>query len=213
ASVHLLREIGCASSMQDRSSRCSSSSLACRWSKRLRRPIGRWRSSSSRSRSCFYAMTADVAALTPETTIREAMETLARRHVSGAPVVHGRPIVGVVTSTDLMTFAAALSGVPTEDAGADTSARMTAVGRPEWSALEEQDVSEVMPRSPLVTLPADATAEEAAGLMRRNRIHRILVTDNGSRAGIVSALDIAGAVADHRFTTRTYVFDDPRGGP
>jgi CBS domain-containing protein len=194
-------------------------------------------------------MTADVAVLTPETTIREAMETLARRHVSGAPVVQGTAIVGVVTSSDLMTLAAALSGVPTEreligdamdapvqrtdeddpdpdadcpaayfyemweDAGADASARMTTASSPEWNALEEHDVSEVMTRSPLVTLPAEATVEEAADLMRRNRIHRILVTDNGTLAGIVSALDIAGAVADHRFTTRTFVFDHPRGGP
>jgi CBS domain-containing protein len=163
--------------------------------------------------------------------------------------VEGRSVVGVVTSTDLMTFAAALSGVPTEreligdamdapieradeadldpdadspaayfyemwdDAGADTSARISAASSPEWNALEEHDVSEVMTRSPLVMLPVDATAEEAAGLMRRNRIHRILVTENGTLAGIVSALDIAGAVADHRFTTRMYVFDHPRGGP
>ena len=193
-------------------------------------------------------MTADVATVTPETTIREAMETLAQRHVSGAPVVQAGTLVGVVTSSDLMTFAAALSGVPTErelgdalgeevertpedetdseadcpgayfyemweDAGADVAERMARAASPEWNVLEEHDVSEVMTRSPLVTLSADATAEEAADLMRRNRIHRVLVTDGGTLAGIVSALDIATAVADHRFTTRTFVFDHPRGAP
>jgi CBS domain-containing protein len=49
--------------------------------------------------------------------------------------------------------------------------------------------------------------------MRRQRIHRVLVTDAGTLVGIVSAFDIAGAVADHRFTRRTYVFDHPRGAP
>jgi CBS domain-containing protein len=190
-------------------------------------------------------MTTDVATVTPETTIREAMELLAQHHVSGAPVVQAGTLVGVVTSTDLMTFAAALSGVPTErelvgtlsepaesdeddesepdteysgayfhelwdDAGADVAERIATAASPEWNALEEHDVSEVMTRSPLATLSVDATAEQAAVLMRQNRIHRVLVTDHGVLAGIVSALDIAAAVADHRFTTRTFVFDHPR---
>jgi CBS domain-containing protein len=70
-----------------------------------------------------------------------------------------------------------------------------------------------MTRTPLATLPVDATAEQAAAVMRSDRIHRILVTDGGALAGIVSAFDIAAAVADHRLTTRTYVFDRSRGSP
>src|SRR5690349_12661430 len=58
-------------------------------------------------------MTTEVATVAPETTIREAMEILTQRHVSGAPVVQAGVLVGVVTGTDLMAFAAALSGVPT----------------------------------------------------------------------------------------------------
>jgi CBS domain-containing protein len=59
-------------------------------------------------------MTTDVLSVTPNTSVREVMELLARRHVSGAPVVAGGRIVGVVTTTDLMIFASALSGVPTQ---------------------------------------------------------------------------------------------------
>src|SRR4051812_29748529 len=58
-------------------------------------------------------MTTDVVTVTPETTIREAMELLAARHVSGAPVVNERELVGVVTATDLIALAASLSGTPT----------------------------------------------------------------------------------------------------
>jgi CBS domain-containing protein len=193
-------------------------------------------------------MTADMATVAPETTIREAMEILAKEHVSGAPVVQAGALVGVVTSNDLMSFAAALSGVPTErdlddglgediardaedemapdsdipaayfyemweDAGADVTERIAVAASPEWNALEEHDVSEVMTRAPLATLPATATAEQAADLMRKNKIHRVLVTDGETLVGIVSALDIAAAVADHRFTARTFVFDHPRGSP
>ena len=59
-------------------------------------------------------MTTDVLTVSPETSIREAMELLGRHHVSGAPVVSGLKLVGVVSANDLMTFASALPGAPTE---------------------------------------------------------------------------------------------------
>ena len=191
-------------------------------------------------------MSTDVVTVTPETTIREAMEILARRHMSGAPVVSGEKLVGIVTANDLMAFSAAMPGVPTEretrdewielaqpsvadeveaeaepssayfadlweDAGADVAERFADIGSPEWNALEEYDVSEVMTHAPLSTLSPDDEAETAADLMRRNAIHRVLVTEGDRLVGVVSSLDIARAAADHRFHTRTYVFNpDPQ---
>ena len=191
-------------------------------------------------------MSTDVVTVTPETTIREAMEVLARRHMSGAPVVSGEQLVGIVTANDLMAFTAAIPGVPTEretrdewiewaqpsvadeveaeaepsgayfsdlweDAGADVTERFADIGSPEWNALEEHDVSEVMTHTPLSTLSPDDEAEAAADLMRRNAIHRVLVTEGDRLVGVVSSLDIARAAADHRFHTRTYVFNpDPQ---
>ena len=187
-------------------------------------------------------MTTDALTVTPETTVREAMELLALHHVSGAPVISGGDLVGVVSATDLMSFAAALSGVPTEhdthaeweewahpsldeeveqgnepasaffsdlwdDAGAEVTGRIASPSSPEWNALEEHDVSELMTRTPLITLGPDASAESAAELMRTKGIHRVLVTEGEKLVGIVSALDIARAAADHRFTSRRYVFN------
>lgn len=64
-------------------------------------------------------MTADVVSVSPLSTLREAMELLSRHHVSGAPVLDGERVVGVVSTADLIEFAAADPGVPTarEDAG------------------------------------------------------------------------------------------------
>ena len=188
-------------------------------------------------------MTTQVVTLTPETSVRDAMELLGRSHVSGAPVVAAGHLVGVVTATDLMTFAGALPGVPTQsdladdwlvageeafsdddveedaeppgayfsdlwdDSGAEVSSRVENVDGPEWNALEEHDVSEVMTRLPLVTLPPDAEVEAAARLMMERTIHRVLVTDNDTLIGVVSALDIAKAVADHRLVTHIFLFN------
>lgn len=59
-------------------------------------------------------MTENVITFDPELSIREAMDILVARRVSGAPVVAGGEVIGVVTATDLLQFAAALPGVPTE---------------------------------------------------------------------------------------------------
>ena len=59
-------------------------------------------------------MTTDIVTLDPNITIREAMDTFVSRRISGAPVVEGGVVVGVVSATDLLQLAAALPGVPTE---------------------------------------------------------------------------------------------------
>lgn len=59
-------------------------------------------------------MTTDLVTLDPNLTIREAMDTFAARRISGAPVVEGGVVVGVISATDLLQFAASLPGVPTQ---------------------------------------------------------------------------------------------------
>jgi CBS domain-containing protein len=54
-------------------------------------------------------MTQRVVTLEPQMTLREAMEILVARHLSGAPVVSGERVVGVISAGDLLSFAAAPS--------------------------------------------------------------------------------------------------------
>lgn len=51
-------------------------------------------------------MTHSVVTLSPETTLREAAEVLSSRHLTGAPVVAGSKVVGVVTMSDIVEFQA-----------------------------------------------------------------------------------------------------------
>ena len=62
-------------------------------------------------------MTTDVVTMSPELSLRDAMELLATRHVSGAPVVTGGRVLGVVSATDLLDFAATLPSSTTQRAG------------------------------------------------------------------------------------------------
>lgn len=58
-------------------------------------------------------MTTDIVTLGPEMDLREATDTLVQHHVSGAPVVADRRIVGVISATDLLEFAQSTPPVPT----------------------------------------------------------------------------------------------------
>jgi CBS domain-containing protein len=185
-------------------------------------------------------MTRDVITVSPEHTLREAMEVLSRHHVSGAPVVRGHAVVGVVSGTDLMEFAAALPPLaepevepldvePADDAlleaggeeaeaqsaswflarwrdeTPDANERIVDAGESTWTALDEHTVSEVMTRGVVSVRPAISLAA-AADLMRRKRLHRVLVMDGEQLVGILSTTDVVSAVADGRLTRTRWVF-------
>ena len=59
-------------------------------------------------------MTTELMTVSPELSLRDAMELFVAAHVSGAPVVAQQRVVGVVSVTDLLGFAATAPGVPDE---------------------------------------------------------------------------------------------------
>jgi CBS domain-containing protein len=184
-------------------------------------------------------MTTSVVVTTPEMTLREAAELFATRHISGAPVVSGAKVIGVVSAADILELVATARGV-TQDIGNDPEARpleedATSDGAPPtsyftdlWSEasddvtervnnpkaldvdiLDEHTIEEIMSQ-PLVGLSPNEDVCSAADLMRQKSIHRVLVVENGELVGIVTTLDIVKAVADGKLMTRTYVFDRSR---
>jgi len=176
-------------------------------------------------------MTTDLLTLAPEVTIRDAMESLAAKHVTGAPVVAGSQVVGVVTASDLMTAA---SEVRDQDERTEVQGLAGAPPDNQWDAAEEPtgayflelwhegdgDVSERIENTDtpwwsslgshtvseamsraIRSLPPDAPVEEAADFMRQHGIHRVLVMEGERLLGLVSTSDIANAVADHTVST------------
>ena len=172
-------------------------------------------------------MTTDLVTVSPEMNLHELAEVFASRKISGAPVVAGMDIVGVISSSDLLEFESTTPGAPrhraeqsewgeledsTEwagddptpsyyytdfwaDAGADVLERIETSDGPEWNHLGERTVAEAMTPS-VWSLTSATPIREAARLMLDNRIHRVLVVDDGLLVGIVSSTDIVRAVAD-----------------
>ena len=57
-------------------------------------------------------MTTNPVTLEPSMTLRDAVEALSSAGVSGAPVVDGRRLVGVISTTDIIEFESSNPGVP-----------------------------------------------------------------------------------------------------
>lgn len=170
-------------------------------------------------------MTQRVEAVTASATLRELAEFFVDQDVSGAPVLSGDEVVGVVSVTDLIEFDVEERGAPVYEAveaggsGDDRRWRPDEADGPSayysqpweeavatvrtrletsdplWSSLEEHTVEEIMTRE-LLTLPADTDVREAARSMVASDVHRLLVMDAGRLAGLVTTTDIVKAVAD-----------------
>jgi CBS domain-containing protein len=97
------------------------------------------------------AMTREVLSVTPETTLREAAELFVSRHVSGAPVVEGRKVVGVVSATDVLEFVATNPPVPRQ--------RVDRREIGEWAERPAPEPDDAAPGSYFADLWDDAGAE------------------------------------------------------
>lgn len=191
-------------------------------------------------------MTRQVMTLEPQMTLREAMEILTARHVSGAPVLSGKKVVGVISAADLLSFAAAPprddqrrtepsragdwnesaewneTSEPGDDDDShafftnmwdehteDTDEVIESQGESSPDVLSNYLVEDVMTKT-IRWLSPDADVRSAADMMREYGVHRVLVVNRGQLVGLVSALDIAKAVAERKLPNRSFVFDSSR---
>jgi CBS domain-containing protein len=182
-------------------------------------------SESLDARTVSGIMQTDLVTVEASMTLREAIEVLRGAGVSGAPVLRGSRLVGVLSGTDILELEA-MSPAPPEEppAGPDWSERevrpdeeevenpsafffarredadalwdrMTAPDGPEWDQLERHTVEEVMSRD-VVTVSPGTPVTEAARLMLDHHIHRVLVVDGDDLVGVMSAFDFVRLVAE-----------------
>jgi len=150
-------------------------------------------------------MTRDVLVVRPEMTLKQLDRALLDRGVSGAPVVEGEGLVGVVSRADVVRAfyqeqreAARISDfytspfpipVPALERLAQDSKRLA-------THMTELRVRDVMSREPL-TVSVDDDLEHVARLMADRHVHRVPVVSTGGRLlGIVTSLDIVRQVAE-----------------
>src|SRR6204780_4089358 len=107
-------------------------------------------------------MIVDPVTISPELTVRDAMDIMRKYRVSGLPVTRGTRLVGILTNRDLR-----------------------------FEKNLDQPVSAVMTKDNLVTVSVGTTLEEAERILQRHRIEKLLVVDaEFNLKGLITVKDI-----------------------
>jgi CBS domain-containing protein len=182
-------------------------------------------------------MTPHVVTLSPDASLREAVETLVSCRIGGAPVLEGARIVGVLSAPDILEFESVTpvsrrETEPDEDEGSmlepaeewsEGNDVPAAFFTDLWSGSEStitdlsadglqwdflEDHSVAEAMSRAVcTLPAAFEVSAAAAQMLAAGVQRALVTEGEELVGILTTTDILRAVAERRLSVRQFVFD------
>jgi CBS domain-containing protein len=141
----------------------------------------------------------DVVSINPQDTLREALSTMVENHVSALPVVDSRGhCVGVLSVTDLLGMTRDLSdelNALSESGGLDHERLVQKLERAE--VLTDQ--VQAWMTSNVVSVQVNGTIQQAARLMLKNRVHRLVVLDDQrSVYGVVSTMDLLAAYADEQ---------------
>jgi IMP dehydrogenase len=107
-------------------------------------------------------MIVDPVTISPDLSVRDAMDIMTKYRVSGLPVTQGARLVGILTNRDLR-----------------------------FEKNLDQAVSNVMTKENLITVPVGTTLEEAERILQRHRIEKLLVVDAEFRLkGLITVKDI-----------------------
>ncbi len=133
-------------------------------------------------------MTREVRTIAQEATAAEVAQLLAQAGVSGAPVVEGGQVVGVVSIKDFLPRL----GLPKHStpmalvAGLVTGALC---GAGDFASVTARELM----TAPALTIPPSTPVGEAAKLMDERGINRLPVAENGALVGIITRGDVVRA--------------------
>lgn len=142
-------------------------------------------------------MSRDPIVVQAQTPLKEAIQILAERHISGLPVVDdGGKLVGIISETDLMWQETGVTP-PAYIMFLDSVIYLKnpATYERDLHKALGQTVGEVMSKNP-ITISPEKTLKEAATVMHDRSVHRLPVLDStGQVIGILTRGDIIRAMA------------------
>jgi IMP dehydrogenase len=125
-------------------------------------PIDRQAEEVDRVKRSESGMIVDPVTISPDISVRQALEIMTKYRISGLPVTRGTRLTGILTNRDLR-FEKDLS----------------------------QLVNAVMTKANLVTVPVGTTLEDAEKILQKHRIEKLLVVDQDfNLKGLITVKDI-----------------------
>jgi IMP dehydrogenase len=111
-------------------------------------------------------MIVDPITMTPDRTIAEAQEVMAKYRFSGVPIVVNGKLVGILTNRDLR-----------------------------FETRMDLRISDVMTKENLITVPVGTDLEKAKQILHKHRIEKLLVVDEDyNLRGLITVKDIQKAI-------------------
>jgi IMP dehydrogenase len=125
-------------------------------------PVDRQGEEVDRVKRSESGMIVDPVTISPDITLRQALEIMNKYKISGLPVTRGSRLTGILTNRDLR-----------------------------FEKNHTQLVSSVMTKENLVTVPVGTTLEEAERILQKHRIEKLLVVDKDfNLKGLITVKDI-----------------------
>src|ERR1700752_3937465 len=125
-------------------------------------PIDRQYEEVDRVKRPESGMIVDPVTISPDITLRQALEIMTKYRISGLPVTRGSRLTGILTNRDLR-----------------------------FEKNHAQLVGSVMTKENLVTVPVGTTLEEAERILQKHRIEKLLVVDRDfNLKGLITMKDI-----------------------
>ena len=137
----------------------------------------------------------------PDNTVREAAKILKENNISGAPILEGGELVGIISEADLLKLLIVpekgdlwlpspfeVIEIPIREliGWEETKRMLSDVGSTKIEEIMTKDVH---------TISSEASVEEASEHMIRHRINRLPVTEDSRVVGIITRGDIIKGLA------------------
>ena len=125
-------------------------------------PIDRQGEEVDRVKRSESGMIVDPVTISPDITLRQALEIMTKYRISGLPVTRGSRLAGILTNRDLR-----------------------------FETRFDIPISKVMTKENLITVPVGTTLEQAEEILHEHRVEKLLVVDDKyNLKGLITVKDI-----------------------
>ena len=120
-------------------------------------------------------MSRTVVTLTPEQTLRDAVELLRSKHIRHLPVVEDSKLIGIVTDRDVKRA---------------TPSLLSGVDRDEYDrVLDETKIAQIMTREPMTVTP-ETGLKAAVKVFIDRKVGALPVVSGSQLVGIITEIDL-----------------------
>jgi CBS domain-containing protein len=120
-------------------------------------------------------MSRSLVTLTPEQTLRDAVELLRSKHIRHLPVVEDSKLIGIVTDRDVKRA---------------TPSLLSGVDRDEYDrVLDETKIAQIMTREPMTVTP-ETGLKAAVKIFIDRKVGALPVVSGSQLVGIITEIDL-----------------------